>query len=256
MTAKPASAPPASPPAELASIAAHELSAPLRVVAGYAGMLAEREGVRADPGAVELLRSLESGVERMQALIDSLRDYARLEQAELVAEPVDCDELVRERVLPDLAEAIEATGAELAIEPLPTVHGDPTQLAQLLRNLLSNALKFVAPGRRPEVRVWAERGEGVWQFHVRDNGVGIEPRDTLRIFQMLGRARTHRDFPGSGVGLALAERVVARHGGHIWVDSAPGEGSTFRFTIPIEMRRSTDPRPLAPASAPAGAEGA
>ena len=129
---------------------------------------------------------------------------------------------------------IEKTGAEIQVEPLPTVNGDREQLAVLFRNLIDNATKFVAQ-RRPRIRVSARQQTSHWLFSVRDNGIGIEHPDES-IFTMFKRLST--DYPGTGLGLALCRRIVEQHGGRIWVDSTPGVGSTFRFTIPLASRQS------------------
>ena len=138
-----------------------------------------------------------------------------------------------DRALSDLGEPIRESAAQITRDALPTVLADETQLAQVFRNLLSNALKF--RGEAPcRIHVGASRGNGEWVFAVRDNGIGLDPQYAQRIFVAFQRLHSRREYPGTGIGLALCKKIVERHGGRIWVESAPGEGATFLFTIPHE----------------------
>jgi light-regulated signal transduction histidine kinase (bacteriophytochrome) len=129
--------------------------------------------------------------------------------------------------------AIEESGAEVTAGPLPTVIGDEIQLVQVFQNLISNAIKFRS--ERPiRVQVGAERAEGEWQFWVRDNGIGIEPEYAERLFLLFQRLHRGKEYPGTGIGLAICKKIVERHGGRIWVESEPGKGSTFYFALPAQ----------------------
>jgi len=143
-------------------------------------------------------------------------------------------ETVLEQVLTNLRIAIEESGARVTHDPLPTVIADPTQLAQLFQNLIGNAIKFHR-GHAPAVHVGATRQEGGWCFSIRDNGIGIEPQYAERIFGIFQRLYGRGDYDGSGIGLSVCKRIVERHGGRIWLDSAPGEGTTFFFTLPATV---------------------
>jgi light-regulated signal transduction histidine kinase (bacteriophytochrome) len=146
---------------------------------------------------------------------------------------VDCTLLVN-RVIAGLGPRIAETGAVVRVDPLPTVAGQPIQMGQVFQNLISNALKFVAPGVVPEVTVSAERIGDEWDFSVTDNGIGIEPRHHERIFGMFKRLHNRSEYEGSGIGLALCKRIIERGGGRIGVDEAPsGQGSSFWFALPI-----------------------
>jgi PAS domain S-box-containing protein len=210
------------------AIVAHDLSEPLRVMAGFAQLVQKRYGAELDSGGSELLDAIKAGSDRMQRLIDDLLAYARVGR-ETAREPVACDELVEE-ALASLAERRQETGAMVTVDSLPTVDGAPSALGQLFQNLIGNALKFVGDAP-PDVHVSAEREEGEWRFSVRDNGLGIDPQHTERIFEPFQRLHPRDAFPGTGIGLAICRRVVEVHGGRIWVEAAPGGGSTFSFTI-------------------------
>ena len=131
----------------------------------------------------------------------------------------------------NLQKAIHYSGAQVSHGPLPTVVADATQLTQVFQNLVENAIKYRG-SRSPEVRIEAERAEGGWRFAVRDNGIGLDPKFHERLFVIFQRLHTREEYPGTGIGLALCKKVVERHGGRIWLESRPGQGTTFYFTIP------------------------
>jgi PAS domain S-box-containing protein len=214
-----------------ASVASHDLQEPLRTVASFTQLLAARYGERLDADGHELLDFVVGGVERMSALIEGLLAVSRVGTRSLPHGPVDCERVLR-GVLDDLKAALEAVGASVTRGPLPTLPGDETQLAQLLRNLLDNAVKFRRPGVPPRVEISAVREGGDWLFRVSDNGLGIEPQYFERIFVIFQRLHLQDEYPGTGIGLAVCRRVVERHGGRIWVESDPSAGSTFSFTLP------------------------
>jgi signal transduction histidine kinase len=239
--------------ADFAAVASHDLGAPLHLISGYAALLEQRLA-GTDPEVETALAGLSRGVERMQALIDGLLAYTRAGDGATPLEEVDCRAVV-DGVLETLAPEIEATGATVEVGELPRVFGLPAQLAQLFQNLVANAIRFRGAGP-PVVRIACTREPGLWHFTVADNGVGVAPRDAVRIFDMFSRARSARETPGSGIGLAIARRVVEAHRGQIWVEGQPGAGSTFHFTIPLALRRRDDPPTAAEGPAPAGEAGA
>jgi PAS domain S-box-containing protein len=210
--------------------ASHDLSEPLRMVRGFVSLLETRYQGQLDSDADEFIRYIVDGVERMQALIRDLLAYSRVGRAELQVVAVDMGELVK-RALEALTKALEETGGHVGVGALPTVQADATQLVQVVQNLVGNALKFTG-AEPPVVRVSAERDDEAWRFAVADNGIGIEPEYAERVFEVFQRLHGPDDYPGTGIGLALCRIIVERHGGRIWVESAPGAGSTFLFTIP------------------------
>ena len=210
------------------AIAAHDLSEPLRVIAGFGELLRARYATQLDADGIGFLAAITDATTRMRQLIDDLLAYARVGR-ETSREPVACAEVV-EQTLAGLARRCEETGAVVTVGPLPTVRADGSQLGQLFQNLISNALKFL-DDVPPEVHVSAEREEGAWRFSVRDNGPGIEPQYAERIFDVFQRLHPRDAFPGTGIGLAICQRIVELHGGRIWVEAAPGGGSDFSFTI-------------------------
>ena len=221
---------------QFAYAASHDLSEPLRMVSSYVQLLARRYEGKLDSDADEFIHFAVDGVTRMQGLIEGLLMYSRAGTSEYVIGPVECSEVV-EASLMMLKARLDETGAEIVIDPLPTVQADENQLAQLFQNLIGNAVKFVT-GKTPRVQVSAERGQGEWCFSVSDNGIGIDPKHAERIFSVFQRLQGRGEYEGSGVGLAICKRIVERHRGRIWVESQPGEGSTFRFTIPDRLRRA------------------
>jgi len=168
----------------------------------------------------------------MQELIHDLLAYARVGTRGKEFQPTPVSRIV-ESAVSNLSSAIDETGAEIVVEDLPTVTCDGSQLVQVFQNLIGNAVKFARPGESPVVRVGAFEGDGVWTFAVRDNGIGIEPKYFERIFQMFQRLHTRQEYAGTGIGLALCKKIVERHGGRIRVESTPGQGTTFLFTLPV-----------------------
>ena len=212
-------------------VASHDLRSPLSSIGGFAQLLQLRYKSRLDAHADEYIDFITSGVARMQALIDALLAYARVDSQAKPHAPLDCAVLLRD-TLANLHAPLQETGATVDAGALPTVMGDVTQINQLMQNLIGNALKFRRPGVAPEIRVSARRDGGAWLFAVRDNGIGLDPAQAARIFAMFGRLHTHEEYDGTGIGLAVCQKIVERHGGRIWVESQPGQGATFRFTLP------------------------
>lgn len=213
-----------------AYVASHDLQEPLRMVRSYLQLLERRYKEQLDADAREFIAYAVDGATRMQNLISALLSYSRVGTRGKPFEPTDCS-MVLERVLDNLKVAIEESNAVVTHDPLPTVMADNVQLAQVFQNLIGNAVKFHGE-RPPAVHVGAQRGKGEWIFSVRDNGIGIDPQHFERIFLIFQRLHSQDEYPGAGIGLAVCKKIVERHGGRIWVESQPGAGSTFYFTIP------------------------
>lgn len=213
-----------------AYITSHDLQEPLRMVSSYLQLLERRYKDQLDADAREFIAYAVDGASRMQTLINALLSYSRVGTRGKPFVPTDCS-TVLERTLTNLKVAIEENDAVVTHDPLPTVMADEVQLARVFQNLIGNAIKFHGE-RPPQVHVGAQRGKGEWVFSVRDNGIGIDPQHFERIFMIFQRLHSQDEYPGTGIGLAICKRIVERHGGRIWVESQPGQGSTFYFTIP------------------------
>jgi two-component system, sensor histidine kinase and response regulator len=214
---------------QFAYVASHHLPEPLRMVTSYLQLLERRYQGRLDADAQEFIGYAVDGAKRMQVLINDLLAYSRLTTHRQPLVPIDCEALLK-ATLADLAQAIAEAGATVTHGPLLKVSGDPTQLGQLFQNLICNALKFRGE-KPPEIRIEAAKHPSDWMFSVRDNGIGIEPRYAERVFLIFERLHGPGQYPGTGIGLAICKKIVARHGGRIWVESQPGQGATFYFTL-------------------------
>lgn len=215
---------------QFAYVASHDLQEPLRAVAGCVQLLQQRYQGQLNARADELIAHAVEGATRMQALINDLLAYSRVDRRDEPLKSTDCTLVVKE-VLANLQVAIRESGAVITYGTLPTILADPLQMSQVFQNLLSNAIKYRSE-RQPEIHVEATCTEGEWCFSVHDNGLGIEPQYRERIFAIFQRLHTRREYPGTGIGLAICKKIIERHGGRIWVESEPGRGSTFSFTIP------------------------
>ena len=215
---------------QFAYVASHDLEEPLRAVAGFTKLLQERYRDRLDADANDFIEFAVDGARRAQRLITDLLAYSRVGTRGAPLAPAECEAVLRD-TLADLVLAIEDSGGEVTHDPLPVVDADESQLGQLFRNLIVNGLKFHG-AEAPRVHVSAERIPGAWRFSVRDNGIGIDRQYAETIFAVFQRLHTPTEYPGTGIGLAIAKKIVERHGGRIWVESEPGKGSTFYFTIP------------------------
>src|SRR6185503_3535091 len=217
---------------EAALRAAHEEQEPLRMVASYTQLLERRYESRLDTTAREFMAYIVDGATRMKQLIEDLLAYSRVGTKGAEFKPAPVEAALR-RALYNLRTSIEEAGAAVTHDTLPTLPADEGQLAQLLQNLIGNALKFRSASG-PRIHVGALERETDWQLEVRDNGIGIEPQYYERIFMVFQRLHNKGEYPGTGIGLAICKKVVERHGGRIWVESKPGEGSSFFFTLPKE----------------------
>jgi len=214
---------------EFAHVASHDLQEPLRSVSGFSELLRRKYKGKLDEQAGEYIEFINAGAVRMQSLIRALLEYSRTTASGPdPAQPVESSAALRV-ALDNLNTAIQSTGACIETCDLPTVKAHEIALVQLFQNLISNAIKYSK--QHPLIQISAQREEGFWKFAVADNGIGIDPRDQERIFHIFKRA--HGDeYPGSGIGLAICSRIVERYGGRIWVEGAPGRGSTFYFSLP------------------------
>jgi signal transduction histidine kinase len=213
---------------QFAAVTSHDLKEPLQTVTVFAGLLDRDYRDRLDDSGRTFLDSILAGTDRMRTLIRDLLEYSRVGHGDLQREPVPAEEVV-DLARENLAGTISEKGAAVAVDPLPTVNVDRKQLCQVFQNLLSNALKF-SDDDTPEVHVSADLLQGEWRFSVRDNGIGIDPRHAERIFQPFARLGASKE--GTGIGLAICQKIVEHHGGRIWVEGRPNAGSTFYFTIP------------------------
>ncbi len=215
---------------QFAYVASHDLQEPLRMVASYVQLLERKYRGRLDEAADKYINFAVDGALRMQKLIEGLLAYSRIGRRSSAFKPVDTG-AVFDGDVANMRSAIREKGAEVTRETLPVVLGDETQLLQLFQNLIANALKFTRTEAPPRIHASALPIEGGWLFSFRDNGIGIDPQYFERIFQIFQRLHTRAEYPGTGIGLALAKRIVERHQGRIWVESVPGQGSTFFFSI-------------------------
>jgi len=213
-----------------AYVASHDLQEPLRMITSYLQLLEFRYKDKLDDDADEFIKYAVDSAIRMQELIDGLLSYSRIGTQSKSFTSIDCNTIFN-RALSDLEIAIEESGAIITNDPLPTIIGDDMQIGQLYQNLISNAIKFRGE-EKPSVHVSAEQKKNDWVFSVSDNGIGIESEYVDNIFTIFKRLHGNSKYPGTGLGLAVSKKIVERHGGRIWVESEPGMGSTFYFTIP------------------------
>lgn len=213
-----------------ASVASHDLSAPLVTVRGYALLLEQRNSAQLDRDGRQYLQALLGSVERMSGLLQELLAYARLGSSGLEMKPVAADEVLG-KVLDDLSADLTGSGARVETRPLPRVNADSSQLYQLFTNLVANAMKFHGP-QPPLVRISGSQTDGLVTICVQDNGIGIDPKYHQEVFSVFKRLHASDEFPGNGMGLAICQRIVERHGGRIWLDSQPDAGARFCFSLP------------------------
>lgn len=217
---------------QFAYVASHDLQEPLRMVAAYTQLLSERYRGKLDETADKFIGYASEGATRMQVLIQDLLAFSRVGRKENVSVCVDCN-LVMEDVRRILASAIQESDAVITCNNLPSVSADRTQMVQLFQNLIGNAIKF-REQKPPVICVEAEKQDQHWLFKVTDNGIGIAPEYAENIFVVFQRLHARTEYPGNGIGLAICKKIVERRGGKIWVESQPGCGSSFRFTLPVE----------------------
>lgn len=216
---------------QFAYVASHDLQEPLRKIAGFTELLAIRYKGTFDEKAASYMAYIVDGATRMSSLINDLLSYSRIMSSTREFTDTDCS-AVLSRVQQDLELAIKESSAEIVCGALPVIKADKTQLGQLFQNLIGNAIKY--RGAAPlKITISAARQQNNWLFSVTDNGIGIAPEFYDRVFAIFQRLHTRAEYPGTGIGLAVCQKIVERHGGKIWVESTEGSGATFFFTIPL-----------------------
>jgi light-regulated signal transduction histidine kinase (bacteriophytochrome) len=216
---------------QFAYVASHDLQEPLRMVSSYVQLFEKRYAGQVDAKAQRYIEYAVEGAKRMQALIGGLLEFSRVGRIDEPVGPVDMGAALDQALL-DLRSAIEESRAVVTRGPLPTVTGNAARIAQVLQNLIGNAVKYRRPDVSPAINVSATAAEREWVFAVEDNGIGIDQQYLERIFIIFQRLHTRTEYPGTGIGLSICKKVVEHHGGRMWAVSKPGEGTTFYFTLP------------------------
>ncbi|MDD4652674.1 MAG: ATP-binding protein [Methanothrix sp.] len=222
--------------AQFAYIASHDLQEPLRTITRFVQLLEKRYHGKLDQDADEFIGYIVSGTKRMQQLINDLLTYSRIDTRRDPLCPMKMEDAVQSAIQ-YLKYVIEETKGTIKYGLLPSIIADEQQMTQLVTNILGNALKFHGE-EAPRIEISAALKGNDWIFSVRDNGIGIDPQYKDRIFEIFQRLHTREEYSGTGIGLAIAKKIVERHGGRIWVESEPGEGSTFKFTLPVEAKNA------------------
>jgi len=216
---------------QFAYVASHDLQEPLRMVSSFTQLLEKKYKDQLDDEGREFIKFAVDGANRMRRLINDLLAYSRVRTRGKEMEPTDSHSALGE-ALANLSAMVQESGAIITNDDLPVVKADKSQLIQLFQNLISNAIKFCSEDV-PHIHISAEKQDNEWLFSVKDNGIGIEPQYYDKIFEIFKRLQRDEKYPGTGIGLAICKRIVERHNGRIWVESEPGKGSVFYFTIPI-----------------------
>lgn len=232
---------------QFAYVASHDLQEPLRMVVAYMDLLQRRYGQTLAPEAKDFTNFAMQGARRMQSLVQGLLEYSRLGRSKPQRQMVDISELI-EQVKVNLQQKIDETHAQVTNDKMPTIWAHPVQLEQVFQNLISNSIKFRSPSRPCKVHISTRQVDSVWQFSVADNGIGLDPAQAKRIFQIFQRLHSQSDYPGTGIGLSICKRIIDLHGGRIWVESAPDEGATFHFTIPYTVSPADEGEKTNPAT--------
>jgi PAS domain S-box-containing protein len=222
---------------QFAYVASHDLQEPLRMVASYTQLLARRYKDKLDDSANEFINFAVDGANRMQTLINDLLAFSRIGTRGKLFAPVNCQKVIAQAIH-NLKLSIEESKATVNFDQLPTVYADDQQLVQLFQNLIGNAVKYHSD-KPPLITISAKREDDDWIFSVNDNGIGIEPKYFERIFVIFQRLHGMHEYSGTGIGLAICKKIVTRHGGLIWVDSKPGDGTAFYFTLPARLVDAT-----------------
>jgi signal transduction histidine kinase len=215
---------------QFAYVSSHDLQEPLRTITSYADLLVLRQKDKLDQDARQYLDYMQEGALHAQELIQGLLGYASITKRDYPFEPADFEAIVK-NALSHLKVAVQERGAEVTHDPLPTLNVNTMQISQLFQNLISNGIKYCK--EKPKVHISASPKEGKWIFSVRDNGIGIDPQFQKRVFMIFKRLHAKHEYPGTGIGLAVCKKIVEQHGGEIWLESKPGQGSTFYFSLPL-----------------------
>lgn len=223
--------------AQFAYVASHDLKQPLASIYSWSQLLQVRYGDRLDEKGGSYLQAIQDSVRQMTQLIDDLLTYSRVDRMENTAVEVDCN-LIVHQVCNRLSAAINQQQAKVAIDPLPTIKGNPLQISQIFQNLIENALKYSRTEVTPEIKISVTQQNHHWVFSCRDNGIGIEPDYFEQIFYAFKRLHSQSQYAGTGIGLAVCKKIVQRYGGEIWVTSTFGEGSAFYFSFPMQVADS------------------
>jgi light-regulated signal transduction histidine kinase (bacteriophytochrome) len=211
--------------------ASHDLQEPTRTARIFSQLLTTRFREKFDGQALDFLENVSAATNRMEMLLRDLLAYTHVAQLEMVAEHIDAQRVI-ESVLDSIAASATESGAQITFDSMPQVSVPAVHCQQLFQNLIGNAIKYRANGHQPVVHIGVHRQDGFWRFSIKDDGIGIDPEDKDRIFGLFKRLHTADQYSGTGIGLALCKRIVELHGGSIWVESEPGKGSTFYFTLP------------------------
>jgi light-regulated signal transduction histidine kinase (bacteriophytochrome) len=221
---------------QFAYVASHDLQEPLRMIANYTQLLAERYRGRLDEQADKYIAYSVDGAVRMQALIQDLLKLSRVSTVSIELKATECRDVVGQAVK-NLQAAVEESGAAVNFHGLPVVMADPSQLTQVFQNLIANAIKFRG-AEKPLVQIEAEKKEHEWVFAVSDNGIGIPAESWEDIFVIFRRLHTRDEYAGNGIGLSICKKIIERHGGKIWIEAQGASGCCFKFTLPTEVTKA------------------
>jgi len=215
---------------QFAYLVSHDLQEPLHVAGGFLKLLSRRYKRQLNAKGEEFIDCALDSINRLEQQIKDLLDYSRVTTRGKEFEWLDVNAVV-EQVLKDMSLIIKEKKARITRDPLPKMMGDPSQLGRVFQNLIGNAIKF-SGNQPPQIHIGAKESDGEWKLWVQDRGIGVDPKNCERIFLMFERLHPRSEYPGTGIGLAICKKIIERHGGRIWVESEPGRGSTFYFTIP------------------------
>ena len=213
-----------------AYVSSHDLQEPLRMVTLYSQLLERRYKDKLDSDADDFIGYIVENAKRMKQLIDDLLEYSRVKSQLAEFENVDLEKIF-DLVVNNLSMTISENNVDVTHKPLPMIFADQNQMLQVFQNLITNAIKFQGK-KSPEIKISAQKGQKEWTFSVTDNGIGIKPEHQKQIFDVFKRLHTRDEYPGTGIGLSIVQKIITHHGGRIWVESELGKGSTFYFTIP------------------------
>ena len=218
---------------QFAYVSSHDLQEPIRMVTLYSQLLERRYKDKLDDDADDFIEYIVEGAQRMKQLIDDLLAYSRVTSQAKEFENVNLETLLN-TVISNLSVTIDENNANITHDPLPTISADPSQMGQVFQNLITNAIKFHGQ-KTPEIHISVQNQKYYKEctFAVKDNGIGIDPKHQELIFEVFKRLHTREEYPGTGIGLSIVKKIINNHGGQIWVESEPGKGTTFYFTIPI-----------------------